>query len=246
MESLLVADSFRVRERDGRAEVRGLEQHLARFAHAVRAAGSEYDLTTADLDSFLDSSRKSIAAYGEGFPRLEFRADGRFACRLRALPELTRSIDARSFASERVAHADRKGPNIERYARANRSVGAEALLLGADGRVLEGTTTSVLWWERGEMHVSTARTRVPSVVEALLCSAASEAGFAVVAGSLSAPELAQREAWAVNALHGIRTIASIDGVPLPAPDPDRLHRFREALDTTWQPVRPEHSNGAGL
>jgi hypothetical protein len=48
---------------------------------------------------------------------------------------------------------------------------------------------------------------------------------------------APREVWALNALHGIRVVTSIDGVALPEPDTQRLACFREALDQTWQPIK---------
>ena len=48
-------------------------------------------------------------------------------------------------------------------------------------------------------------------------------------------ELAECEVWAVNALHGIRVVANIDGVDTRAPDSVRLTRARAALDQTWQP-----------
>ncbi|MFC7765485.1 hypothetical protein [Leucobacter soli] len=53
---------------------------------------------------------------------------------------------------------------------------------------------------------------------------------------LAPVELAQHEVWAVNALHGIRVVTSIDGTPLPPPDERRLQWFREALDRTWEAV----------
>ena len=52
----------------------------------------------------------------------------------------------------------------------------------------------------------------------------------------TAAELTSHEVWAVNALHGIRTVTSINGVALPSPVPQRLAWFREALDRTWEAI----------
>ena len=42
--------------------------------------------------------------------------------------------------------------------------------------------------------------------------------------------------WAVNALHGIRPVASLDGNALADPEPARLAWFRAALDRSWEPL----------
>ncbi|WP_449283918.1 aminotransferase class IV, partial [Leucobacter sp.] len=140
----------------------------------------------------------------------------------------------------RLEHPHRKGPNIARLAELNRGLGAEALLLDADGRALEGATTSLIWWRDDADQSggavdepSTGGGRVASVTEELLHRTARGR---LAAGRPTPAELTRCEVWAVNALHGIRVVTSIDGVALPESHGPRLERFREALDRTWAPL----------
>ena len=239
-EDLLVAESFRVRinPQTGAAEVRGLEHHLARFARSTHAASSG---ALRGVSNFLDETSGTIAAYGDGFPRWELwrAAHGDFELRLslRPLPELGDTLSLASTLSPAAPHSDRKGPNISRYAALNRALGAEALLVGIDGIVREGATTSLVWWRGGQLFRAAAKDRVASVTEALL----GELLGALEPAAVTPAELAECEVWAVNALHGIRVVASIDGVDTRAPDSVRLARARAALDQTWQPfLAAEH------
>ncbi len=233
-EDLLVAESFRVRinPQTGAAEVRGLEHHLARFARSTHAASGG---ALRGVSNFLDETSGTIAAYGDGFPRWELwrAAHGDFELRLslRPLPELGDALSLTSTLAPAAPHSDRKGPNIFRYAALNRALGAEALLVGIDGIVREGATTSLEWWRGGQLFRAAAKDRVASVTEALL----GELLGALEPAAVTPAELAECEVWAVNALHGIRVVANIDGVDTRAPDSVRLARARAALDQTWQP-----------
>ena len=233
-EDLLVAESFRVRinPQTGAAEVRGLEHHLARFARSTHAASGG---ALRGVSNFLDETSGTIAAYGDGFPRWELwrAAHGDFELRLslRPLPELGDALSLTSTLAPAAPHSDRKGPNIFRYAALNRALGAEALLVGIDGIVREGATTSLVWWRGGQLFRAAAKDRVASVTEALL----GELLGALEPAAVTPAELAECEVWAVNALHGIRVVANIDGVDTRAPDSVRLARARAALDQTWQP-----------
>lgn len=267
---LLVADSFRVRgnPRTGVAEVRGWGLHLDRFARSVAAAaGVDDPAENLDFRVFLRDAAERIASYGEGFPRLELRLaeagvhedrghdDGKLEGRgpelhlsLRPLPELRDTIELRTAGAVDVPAPGVKGPNISRYAELNRSLGAEALLLDADGRALEGATTSLIWWDRrsgqgyrvggllGGSRGALPADRVASVTERLIAAVADPP----LRDARAAPaELARHEVWAVNALHGIRPVVAIDGDALPEPDPERLARFRAALERSWRPVLSE-------
>lgn len=248
-------------------------QHAAALQTARESAGSasaqlawvEPDRTPTErralsrIDELLATAPARISAFGEGWPRLELRldeADGspRLALRLRSLPELHETIELRTAGHLEVPHPERKGPNIAHYAALNRDLGAEGLLTDARGHVLEGTTTSLVWWPREQEHaeqygfVVESEARVPSVTEGLIVAA----GGGRLVGekphrrrigqpqprSVTPAELAEHEVWAVNALHGIRVVTSIDGVRLPPPHERRLKWFREALDRSWEPVLP--------
>ena len=242
-DELLVADSFRVRGQGDSARVRGWPLHTARFARAAAATlptASEAAWLAARLPGFLARASSEISASGEGFPRLELRRrhdDGLdLELALRPLPELSTEIEMRTAPGVTLAEASRKGPNIGALGELNRRLGAEALLLDAHGAVLEGATTSVLWWEGDTLYRVASSDRVPSVTEQLLVEISGRLGNSIAEGAVSAEELRRHEAWAVNALHGIRPITAIDGSATPPVRGERLQRFREALDGTWAPV----------
>ena len=213
----------------------------------------------ARIEELLAAAPARISAFGEGWPRVELWSDEagvspRLALQLRSLPELHATIELRTAGHLEIPYPERKGPHIARYAALNRELGAEALLTDARGYVLEGTTTSLVWWPREREHaeqygfVAESEARVPSVTEGLIVAA----GGGRLVGekphrrrigqpqprSVTPAELAEFEVWAVNALHGIRVVTRIDGVRLPPPHERRLKWFREALDRSWEPVLP--------
>ncbi|WP_449277466.1 aminotransferase class IV [Leucobacter sp. GX24907] len=247
---LLVADSFRVRTNPltRAAEVRGWHLHLERFARSVESVLDER--ATLPIEDFLSESATRIAEYGAGFPRLELLGIADHSpslhLSLRPLPTLTETLELRSTGHLRLEAPWLKGPNLVRLMDLNRELGAEALLLDPAGRALEGATTSLIWWapesDRGFRVAVTPddsvgpRSRVDSVAERLTASIAQHLGTPLVEARLVPAELARHEVWAVNALHGIRAVTAIDGMPTARPDRHRLLRFQEALDRTWQPV----------
>lgn len=240
MDPLRVADSFRVRWCAGRAEVRGFSRHLARFRATVNAAAQDPagpdGPSAAELDRFLTSACDQIVDFGTGNPRLELRADGTLGLLLRPLPPLTDELVVRAATIADLTHPERKGPNIGRFGALNQALGAEAMRVDAAGLVVEGTTTAILWWSGRTLCASASTDRVQSVTEALILAAASRLGYATARLRIAASDLGAHEAWAVNALHGIRPISAIDGAAAPPVDRARLALFREELDQTWEPV----------
>lgn len=260
-----MADSFRARVGEHATEVRGLALHLARFRAAVVEAtvdeasaaktGSNIDSNTTgfalpsqQLDEFLTDAAARIHAAGEGFPRLELWGTGvpgqapgfELSLALRPLPEIRSTIELRTAALPSiVTHPARKGPNIAVYSALGRELGCEGLLLDDRGTVIEGTTTSLVWWDAaGRGFVSASTQRVASVAEALVARIARGLGTPLSPAHVSPEQLAGCAVWAVNALHGIRPVLSIDGRELARQDPDRLAQYRFAFDAMWEPVRP--------
>jgi branched-subunit amino acid aminotransferase/4-amino-4-deoxychorismate lyase len=262
--TLLVADSFRVRAGTagtarGTAVVRGWPLHLARFRVSVIALSglAREGASSVKLDAFLADATEQIAAYGNGFPRLELwgspgatttttttttataTATPELRLNLRPLPALiTPTVKLRTAPNVTLATPGTKGPNIALLADLNRELGAEALLTDAAGYVLEGATTSFIWWDRDTGHVAAQQggvDRVASITEALLSGAARHSATPLRPTLVTPADLARHEVWAVNALHGIRVVTAIDGVALPAPDLARLRAFRALLDH-WTPL----------
>ncbi|WP_053353197.1 aminotransferase class IV [Leucobacter musarum] len=250
---LLAADSFRVSTHAGEPQVRAFSAHLTRFAATATAAWLERDCTADPqriaeaLAAFISEARERIAVSGDGFPRLELWSASAeatseasapsLALALRPLPTLGDQVSLVSAPRGVAPMAERKGPNIARYSALARDLGGEPLLTDEAGWVLEGATTSVIWWpDRGTAHqgsVVAQAARVPSVTEATLRAAATNLSPARV----TPDELRASEVWSVNALHGIRPVTHLDGTPLVSPNPERLERFRAVLDRSWEPVR---------
>lgn len=240
---LLAADSFRVRGIGARAEVRGWSLHAERFARTAAdclSDSTERAWLAESLPGFLAQARADIAAFGEGFPRLELWRLPNSVLTLntavRPLPRLTTHLSYRTARGFSLTHPRRKGPNIERLMDLNKELGAEALLLDAHGNVCEGATTSILWWEGDTLCRVADQERVWSVTERLLTEIALGTGTEVTSRELLATELRLHEVWAVNALHGVRPVLAVDDVPLLQPNAERLLAYRRALDLRWSPI----------
>ena len=173
----------------------------------------------------------------------------RFEVALRPLPQLSDTLALASRVEPAAPQAQVKGPNIARYAAFNSAAGCEALLVDRSGIVREGATTSLIVWgdtSDNSGAIVACSERVASVTEATLAAAASRrlvgakpqrsrsGAFSVE--DFSVADLLRSEVWAVNALHGIRPVTSIDGQQLREPNPTRLAWFRDALDRSWEPV----------
>lgn len=245
MERLALADSLLIDVAHGDAVARGFELHLTRFADGVRGLAGE--LAEASLTQFFDVAIDRINTYvgdvGPGFPRFECwqdRASFRYELALRPAPQRTTTIPLTSVAQPAADDGHLKGPNIERYGRLMRRVGGEALLVSDEGYAVEGTTTSLVWWIDGALcsvAPHTGRPRVSSVTERLILGLAADNGVVTEERSAPPTELAHAEVWALNALHGIRQVQSIDGVTLPQADMERLTHFRQAYERLARPLR---------
>ena len=144
MTALRAADSWLVV--DGR--VRAVERHWTRFS----AACGEHGVAPEALAAFRARVERAVPAHGRWFPRIELREDGELAVLVRPAPAREPTVvawiadvpDPRRFPR-------RKGPDLDRLAalreRAAAHGAGEAVLADADGRLLEGAYTSLLWWE---------------------------------------------------------------------------------------------------
>ncbi len=207
---LLVADSFLLV--DGR--VRRLDLHRQRFLASCQELLSR-PASGADAGAFWDEAMRSLPRHGEWFPRIEAVPDGdevEFRLALRPAPERSASVQAALAAAPdpRVLPL-RKGPDLNRLAafrtRWARAPGAEVLLRTADGTLLEGTTANLFWWRDEVLCMPAPELPVlPGVTAAVLLQRAGELGIPVRHCRVSIDELDGREAWLVNALHGIRPV----------------------------------------
>ncbi|MBO0804885.1 MAG: aminotransferase class IV [Nocardiopsaceae bacterium] len=227
---------------DGR--VRAFGAHERRFGAAIGTlAGIDRERTR----EFLLAAMARVPAGGRWFPRVEL-ADvaGSPRLRLRIRPAPPQGHSVRLWVSpspDARANPEVKGSGLD-WLSAQReaavAAGAdEAVLLDADGRVLEGTATSILWWHGDTLCAPPEDGRLlPGITRELLLDAADAAGVPV---SFRAPLLAELdglEVWAVNALHGIRPATAWVGTGIAAGPALRALRWQVYLDGLGREVRP--------
>ena len=230
MTALLAADSWLVAV--GRS--RAVERHWARFSATCREQGVAPDA----LAAFRAEVEGALPARGRWFPRIELRADGELAVELRPAPPREPTVVAwvADVPDPRVAPR-RKGPDLERLGalreRAAAHGAGEAVIADADGRLLEGAYTSLLWWEGETLcAVPDDAPILPGITRALLLELASDRRTPVMLRRPAPRELADRETWLVSALHGIRVVTAwANGGPPAggAPHADGWQRLLDGL-----------------
>ena len=228
MTDLLAADSWLVE--DGR--VRALERHWARFEATCREHGVAPDA----LAELRAGVARAVPPRGRWFPRVELRADGELAVRVRPAPAREPTVMAWvADVADPRREPRHKGPDLERLAalreRAEAHGAGEALLSDAAGRLLEGAFTSLLWWEGQTLcAVPDDAPILPGVTRALLLELARDRGTPVAHRRPAPQELADRETWLVSALHGIRVVIGwCNGGP-PAGRAPRAGGWQRLLD----------------
>jgi branched-subunit amino acid aminotransferase/4-amino-4-deoxychorismate lyase len=227
MTELLAADSWLVA--DGRA--RAVDRHWARFFAACREQGVEPEA----LAAFREAVEAALPAAGRWFPRVELRAGGELALRVRAAPPREPTIVAWvADVPDPRRRPRRKGPDLARLAalrgRAAAHGAGEAVLSDDGGRLLEGAFTSLLWWEEDTLcAVPDDAPILAGVTRGLLLELARERGTPVDRRRPAPDELAGRETWLVSALHGVRAVTGWAGGP-PAGDAPRAPEWQGRLE----------------
>ena len=214
--SLEAADSWFVQ--DGR--VRALDRHRARFTDAAVQVG----LVDVVTDDFWAAVNEKFPATGEWFPRvdvLESPSDGSrvLAFRLRPAPQRTKELRVLvpSYSDPRTTPG-RKGPDIALLEQLRSQARAEyncdeVLLLSEDGYVIEGATTSLLWWDGDILCAPDPDLGpLPGVTSSLILDEARARSVPVDFRRVPPEALIDDEMWLVNALNGVRRAkALIDG-----------------------------------
>lgn len=245
VERLEAADSWFVT--GGRALA--LELHRARFSDTVAARG----FTSLGVADFWGAVIDAIPGTGEWFPRVELvtrRGRGHLRYRQRAAPERSRSITLATHEGDDPRREPRlKGPDLPVLVQARTAAQAkgadEAVILSPDGFIVEGTTSSIVWWVDDELCVvDHGLQRLASVTERSLIALALALGVTVSEQRARPADLAGREAWALSALHGIRIVTGwVDG-PDTAELPARLRLWRDRLDALRKPIAPTPEGAA--
>jgi branched-subunit amino acid aminotransferase/4-amino-4-deoxychorismate lyase len=118
----------------------------------------------------------------------------------------------------------------------------EAVILNADGYVVEGAYSALLWW-RGDILCGPPRdavapdfARVASVTAASVLTLAAALGVETYEEAVTPAELDGTEVWALSALHGPRIVTGwVDG-PSTAELPGRLATWRARLEKLRKPI----------
>ncbi|WP_416984109.1 aminotransferase class IV [Streptomyces sp. T028] len=237
---LLAADSWLVR--DGR--VRAYDRHRERF---LRACGEVGGPGPGRLAEFWQDMTAALPRTGEWFPRVELAARSlELRLRLRHAPPLGTEIRLWAAGQEDPRTAPRrKGPDLDVLAQVRgRAIDAgaqEAVLVGPSGVVLESPTAGVLWWEDDTLCLPPPGLPVlPSVTTALILQRAVRDDIRVDHRERTVAELAGREVWVVNALHGIRPVTGwageATGEVMTAGAATRAAEWREWLEGLTEPL----------
>jgi branched-subunit amino acid aminotransferase/4-amino-4-deoxychorismate lyase len=223
---------------DGRA--RGLDRHWARFARGCAEAGLSIASPRAAVEA-------ALPATGRWFPRVEARAGGAVRLAVRPAPPRAPEVVAWIADGPDPRRAPRrKGPDLERLgalrAAAARHGAGEAVIADADGRLLEGAYTSLLWWEDDALcAVPDDAPILDGVTRALLLGLAGDAGAEVRFRRPAPAGLDGREAWLTSALHGIRVVTrwvadNAHGPPGHAGRAERAAAWQARLEALAVPV----------
>ncbi len=222
-----------------------LDLHRERFFDAAGAEGFE----EAELDAFWAAVIDALPRTGAWFPRVEARRlNDRRELRLlrREAPERRRSVTVATHLGRDPRTVPLvKGPDLEAMLRLRTEAQSrhadEAVLLSAEGFVVEGSTTCFAWWRGDALAIPDPELpRIDSVTLRSVLALATALGIDVLHEEVTPDELDGLELWALNSLHGIRIVTEwIDGPSL-AEEPGRLQRWRDRLDALRRPIGDRH------
>jgi len=224
---IAVADSWLVD--DGR--VRALSHHLERF----RGSCAELGADDSQLAAALEALYAAIPAEGRWFPRVELGVDRSLMLTLRPAPPAENEVVAwLSPLPDNRSLPRRKGPELVQLGQLREQAAehgaGEAVLRDAEGRLLEGAYSSLLWWE-GETLCAVPDTApvLPGITRRLLLEMAAQEGVDQRYVLPEPPQLEGREVWLVGSLHGIRAVSDwVDGT-LTAGAPQRAPAWQQRL-----------------
>lgn len=226
--------------------VRAFGAHTRRFS---AACAERFGIDPGRTEDFMQAVAGLLPAAGRWFPRVELVLDAgtpRFQLWIRPAPPPGRTVRLwLPAAPDGRISPGIKGPDLDRLAQQRAAAVAagadEAVLLSRSGRVLEGATTSILWWRGDELCAPPEDAGVlPGVTRLILLDLAASIGAAVSFRCPRPDELAGLEVWAVNALHGIRPVTGWVGADIEPGPARRAARWQRYLEKFVIPVAAGH------
>jgi len=236
-----IVDSWLVAE----GKVRAFEAHARRFSAACAELSG---IATEQARQFMHAAAGRLPAEGRWFPRAELAlASGipRLQLWIRPAPPPGRTVRLWLSATPDTRTCPRiKGPDLDWLARQREAAAAagadEAALVSRVGQVLEGATTSILWWRDNKLCAPDEGASVlPGITRSVLLDAAAASGVPIVFSSPGPAELAGLEVWAVNALHGIRPVTGWVGAHIEPGPVRQAARWQRYLDEIASPIRTD-------
>ncbi len=205
--ALLAADSWLV----AAGAVRGYDAHWERFAGWAAKLG----VGTEELAAFRAAVTAQLPRDGRWFPRVEILEDRGSWMQLRVRPARPAATQARVIVAppgDPRVRPTWKGPDVALLhalrVQATAAGADELVLCDADGRLVEGVSDSLLWWEDEALCTTPVDRTLPGVTRRLLLELARERSVELRVSSPRPAELAERETWLTNALHGIRVVTA--------------------------------------
>ena len=230
--NLLVADSWLVKQ----GRVRALKLHRKRFLSSCsQLAGFQEK----EIAPFWEAVLERIPATGCWFPRIEMAGSLRqpaFQLRLRKAPLIHETIRLSDCKIADFRKTPRhKGPDLTKMLEIRKKIretGAdEGILTTPKGFLLEGLTTTLIWWEGKTLcTVSPSHRVLPGVTAQLIQSLAEKEHIRVACRLRKPQDLNGCEVWAVNALHGIRQAINWKHTPFKTSFHTDIGHWRKALD----------------
>ncbi len=243
---VLIADSWLVKN----GFVIALEWHRERF---FKSCFLQYGIESTVLMPLWKQVCQLIPNRGLWFPRIEMAGTVNapiFQLRVRVAPPIKESIRLMVCDIKDRRKAPRhKGPDMAWLSKLRHQVlekgGDEGILTTNQGYLLEGLTTSFLWWEKqGNQDILYA---VPDsnrillgTMRRLILTIAHQKGIPIAYRLVHLKQLEGREVWAVNALHGIRPVIDWDQSPFSPKENalthERLAHWRMMVNQYAQPI----------
>lgn len=216
---LLVADSWLVRE----GSMIALDLHRQRFFNSCCI---RHGIDATVLQPLWQEALDLIPATGSWFPRMELAGNSQqpvFQCRIRPAPPIRDSVKLIVCHTADVRQAPRhKGPDIPLLWRLHHQVLAsgadEGLMTTSKGFLLEGLTSSILWWERHHGQdvlcaIPDSNRILPGTIRRLMLAIAGKEGIPIAYRLVKPNQLNGHDVWVTNALHGIRPAVVWDKSP---------------------------------
>lgn len=240
---LLVADSWLVLD----GAVRSLDRHVTRFNNSCLEQGA---VAQGDLDRFWREAISALPRTGAWFPRVEL-AGNPPSLRLRLRPAPPRGEQVQLWvpdAPDERRSPMTKGPDLPALtalrAEAQRHGAQDVLLRTKDGIVVETATSSVLWWEDDVLCAPPEEIpALPGTTAGLVRDLATARGVRTAHRARRVDELAGREVWTLNALHGIRLVTALVGCGTVPGDGSHFAAWRERVERLRAPLDPPSATG---